>query len=81
MIYAFRRTGILGWFIAVWNGLMLLTIPFCGGHYLVDMFAGAAVMAVTTFGARTALRIGERHGDAPSMFSAPAGTHATEISA
>jgi hypothetical protein len=62
MIYAFRRTGFVGWIVAVWNGLMLLTIPACGGHYLVDMFAGAAVMAVTTLAARFALGIGKREG-------------------
>lgn len=44
--YGFRRTGVIGHVIAVLNALMLLTVPFIGGHYLIDMIAGAAVMGV-----------------------------------
>lgn len=42
-IYGFRRTGAIGWAAAGLNLLMLPAIPFFGGHYLVDMFAGAGV--------------------------------------
>jgi hypothetical protein len=42
-IYAFRGTGLIGGFIAVLNLVMLPSIPFLGGHYLVDILAGAAV--------------------------------------
>lgn len=41
--YAFRGTGPVGWVIAALNGLMLLSIPPIGGHYLVDMVGGGAV--------------------------------------
>jgi hypothetical protein len=46
-IWGFRRTGIIGWIIAGLNLVMLFAIPWFGGHYLVDMIAGAAVMAVS----------------------------------
>jgi hypothetical protein len=42
-IYAFRCTGAIGWMLAALNLVMLLAIPFFGGHYLVDMLAGGAV--------------------------------------
>ena len=42
-IYAFRRTGAIGWMFAALNVVMLLAIPFFGGHYVVDMLAGGAV--------------------------------------
>jgi len=40
------------WALAVFaplNGLMLLAIPTVGGHYLVDLFGGAAVAGLTIF--------------------------------
>jgi len=43
--YALRRTGVFFWIFAVLNLLMLFTIPFFGGHYLIDMIAGAGVFA------------------------------------
>lgn len=43
-IYGFRRTGAIGWIVAALNLVMLCAIPFFGGHYLVDMIAGAGVM-------------------------------------
>jgi len=46
-IWGFRRTGALGWAIAALNLTMLLAIPYFGGHYLVDMIAGAGVMVVS----------------------------------
>jgi hypothetical protein len=42
-IYGFRRVGAIGWMIAGLNVVMMAAIPFFGGHYLVDMFAGGAV--------------------------------------
>jgi hypothetical protein len=44
--YVFRRTGVIGIAVAGLNLLMLPTIPFIGGQYLVDMFAGAAVAGI-----------------------------------
>jgi membrane-associated phospholipid phosphatase len=38
------------------NVLMLPAIPFIGGHYLVDMFAGAAVAGVAIVSVRYWLR-------------------------
>jgi hypothetical protein len=40
---ACRGTGLVGWGIAGLNALMLLSIPPIGGHYLIDMLAGAAI--------------------------------------
>lgn len=42
-IYAFRRTGPIGAAIIAVNSLMLLGTAFIGGHYLIDMIAGAAI--------------------------------------
>jgi hypothetical protein len=42
-IYAFRRTGLVGYGIATLNLVMLLSIPPIGGHYLVDVLAGGAL--------------------------------------
>ena len=39
--YAFRGTGLLGCGIAALNVAMLISIPSIGGHYLVDVLAGA----------------------------------------
>jgi hypothetical protein len=43
-VWGFRRTGVIGWAIAAINLLMLCAIPYFGGHYLVDVIAGAGVM-------------------------------------
>jgi hypothetical protein len=43
-VWAFRSTGIIGWGIAALNLAMLAAIPWYGGHYLMDMIAGAAAM-------------------------------------
>ena len=50
--YGLRRTGAIFPIFVGLNILMLLTIPFFGGHYLVDMIAGAAVMLVALVIAR-----------------------------
>ena len=42
-VYGFRRTGAIGWLIAGLNAVMILAIPFFGGHYLVDMLGGGSV--------------------------------------
>ena len=46
-IYGFRRTGPIGVFVAGINSAMLLAIPFVGGHYLIDMIAGAGIALVS----------------------------------
>jgi hypothetical protein len=43
-IWAFRGTGPAGWMIAALNLVMLASVPFFGGHYLMDMISGAATM-------------------------------------
>lgn len=50
--YAYRGMGLIGWGIAGLNGFMLLSIPPIGGHYFVDMIAGAALAAVFILGSR-----------------------------
>ena len=46
-VWGFRRTGALGWLICIVNAAMLFAIPWYGGHYLADMFGGAAVFAAS----------------------------------
>jgi hypothetical protein len=46
-IWGFRRTGPIGWAITALNLVMLCAIPYFGGHYLVDMIAGAGVMLLS----------------------------------
>ncbi len=53
MTYAFRNTGVIGWLVAAANLLMLPAIPVVGGHYLVDLFAGALVFALAFLAIRT----------------------------
>ena len=43
--YGFRRAGAIGWIVGALNFVMLFSIPFFGGHYLVDMIAGV-LMAI-----------------------------------
>ena len=52
-LYGFSRAGAIGWVAAFLNVAMLPAIPFFGGHYLVDMFAGAAVAVVSVVIVRT----------------------------
>ena len=53
--YSLRRTGIIGYTLATANIIMLLGVPFLGGHYVIDMIAGAAVFGLATLGVRHAL--------------------------
>jgi len=53
--YSLRRTGIIGHTIATANVTMLLGVPFLGGHYVIDMIAGAAVFGLVTLGVRYAM--------------------------
>ena len=46
MTYAFRGTSAIGWLIAIVNLLLLFSVPVYGGHYLMDMLAGALVFAL-----------------------------------
>jgi len=46
-VWGFRKTGPIGWAITALNLAMLCAIPYFGGHYLVDMFAGAGVMLLS----------------------------------
>ncbi len=45
--WAFRKTGVIGMGIMALNLVMLCAVPFFGGHYLVDMVAGAAAMLLS----------------------------------
>ena len=47
IVYAFRGCGRLFTLMLVLNGVMLLTLPSEGGHYLIDLIAGGAIAAVT----------------------------------
>lgn len=68
--YGFRGTRSIGHVILALNLAMLPAIPFYGGHYLVDMIAGAAVAAVSIVAARWLIALGDRHaGTAREGFS------------
>jgi len=47
IIYAYRGFGRLFALALALNGLMLLSLPSEGGHYVIDVIAGVAVVAVT----------------------------------
>jgi len=47
IIHAYRGCGRLFALVLALNGLMLLSLPSEGGHYVIDVIAGVAVVAVT----------------------------------
>ena len=53
--YGLRGTGIIGRVVGMANILMLLGVPFIGGHYVIDMIAGVAVFGLAALGVRHAL--------------------------
>jgi hypothetical protein len=56
-IYAFRGLGVWFYTMCLLNILMLISTPSHGGHYLVDMIAGAAVAGVTIYFVRYFKRV------------------------
>ena len=56
MIYAFRGMSVITWLIAAADLIMLLGVPVFGGHYLMDMLAGALVFALALLAVRAAPR-------------------------
>lgn len=66
-VYGFRGTGAIGRAIALLNVVMLLAVPFSGGHYLVDVLGGAAVALASVVIAR---RIAPRAGTSPQPAAA-----------
>lgn len=67
--WAFRKTGIIGAGIIALNIVMLCAVPYFGGHYLVDMIAGAAAMLIALAIVKTAPAFrssGERGAVAPA---------------
>ena len=60
LMMAFRGTGIIGWIMIAACGAMLFSIPFFGGHYLVDVLAGAAVTALSFAAIRLTMRLAGR---------------------
>ena len=52
--YAFRKTGPIGWGIVALNVLMLVSVPWYGGHYLMDMIGGLATLLTAVAMVRTA---------------------------
>lgn len=59
-IWAFRKTGAIGWAATGLNLVMLCAVPWFGGHYLVDMIAGAANMLVSLAAVKTAPLVWEK---------------------
>jgi membrane-associated phospholipid phosphatase len=56
-IYTFRGIGVWFPFICLLNILMLISIPTHGGHYLVDMIAGAVVAGAAIYFVRYFKRV------------------------
>ena len=52
--WAFRKTGVIGAGVAALNLVMLCAVPYFGGHYLVDMIAGAAAMLLSLAAVKSA---------------------------
>jgi len=59
-IWAFRKTGVIGWAVTGLNLVMLCAVPWFGGHYLVDMIAGAVTMLVSLAAIKTAPLLWEK---------------------
>lgn len=59
-IWAFRKTGAIGWVVTGLNLVMLCAVPWFGGHYLIDMFAGAANMLLSLAAIKTAPLLWEK---------------------
>ena len=59
-IWAFRKAGAIGWAATGLNLVMLCSVPWFGGHYLVDMIAGAANMLVSLAAIKTAPLLWEK---------------------
>lgn len=71
--YGFRKTGNIGYVIAAANLIMLFAVPFVGGHYLIDMIAGAAVMLLSLVIVKTAPLLWRKLGmDRTTAESTPA---------
>jgi hypothetical protein len=56
-IYGFRRLGPISFVMTAANIVMLVSVPFFGGHYLTDMLGGMAVFAGVTLAVRQASRL------------------------
>lgn len=68
-VYGFRRLGLISWLVTLANVVMLVSVPFIGGHYLTDMLGGAAVFAGVTLGVRQAGRL--FHARVPASWLTP----------
>lgn len=69
-VYGFRKLGPISAVMTVVNVVMLVSVPFIGGHYLTDMLGGAVVFAVVTLSVRQAGKFA-RPGT-PARWLAPA---------
>jgi membrane-associated phospholipid phosphatase len=49
LIYVMRGTGIFFAIMLIWNVGIILTTPFDGAHYLVDIVAGGVVMVAAVY--------------------------------
>jgi membrane-associated phospholipid phosphatase len=53
-IYGFRKLGPISFAVGAANMVMLVSVPFIGGHYLTDMLGGALVFVAVTLAVRQA---------------------------
>jgi hypothetical protein len=61
LAWSFRRGGIIGVTVGLWDLLMLVSVLSEGGHYLVDLVAGVVVAAMAIWLARATLPDLDRH--------------------
>lgn len=70
LIYGFRRTGIIGWTLALANCVLLLGVPVFGGHYLMDVIGGALVFVFAVAVVRIAARVTKRKAEPEIVMAA-----------
>ncbi len=68
-VYGFRKLGPISWLAGLANAVMLVSVPFIGGHYLTDLLGGMAVFAAVTLGVRQAGRL--VHARVPASWLTP----------
>jgi len=66
-VWAFRGTGPVGWAMAGLNLVMLCSVPYFDGHYLMDMIAGAAAMLLSLALVKAAPALRKRLSDATQV--------------
>jgi hypothetical protein len=61
--YGFFNAGAFGRALTVMNVLMIFAIPFIGGHYLVDVLAGASIFVLSLATVKAVSHLRPGYGD------------------